>query len=68
MPPRPTSWRRSCRPISTTPSRDADTKANGLGWMTKEKWANTIKVLTDQGALKGTVAADAAFTDAYLKP
>lgn len=47
---------------------DADTKANGLGWMTKEKWANTIKVLTDQGALKGTVAADAAFTDAYLKP
>jgi len=47
---------------------DADTKAHGLGWMTQEKWANTIKVLTDQGALKGTVAANAAFSDAFLKP
>lgn len=45
-----------------------DTKAHGLGWMTQEKWAKTIGVLTDQGALKGTVAPEGAFTDAFLKP
>jgi NitT/TauT family transport system substrate-binding protein len=42
------------------------TKANGIGWMTKDAWEKTIKILADQGALKGTIDADKAFTDKYV--
>jgi NitT/TauT family transport system substrate-binding protein len=45
----------------------ADTKANGLGWMTKDVWVKTIKILVDQGAMKQTIDADATFTDKFVK-
>jgi NitT/TauT family transport system substrate-binding protein len=43
-----------------------ETKANGIGAMNKDTWEKTIKILADQGALKGTVDADKAFTDKYV--
>jgi NitT/TauT family transport system substrate-binding protein len=43
-----------------------DTKADGLGWMTKDKWEKTVKILLDQGAMKQTIKADAAFSDKFL--
>jgi NitT/TauT family transport system substrate-binding protein len=43
-----------------------ETKANGIGSMNKDTWEKTIKILTDQGALKATVDADKAFTDKYV--
>lgn len=46
----------------------ADTKTNGLGWMTKERWGDTLKTLSDQGALKTTPAVDQVFTTQFLKP
>jgi NitT/TauT family transport system substrate-binding protein len=45
----------------------ADTKANGLGWMNKDVWVKTIKILVDQGAMKQTIDADATFTDKFVK-
>jgi NitT/TauT family transport system substrate-binding protein len=45
----------------------ADTKANGIGWMTKEGWTSTDKILVEQGAMKQAINVDAAFTDKYLK-
>ena len=44
----------------------ADTKAHGLGWMTKDQWAQTLKTLGDQGMLKKAVAVDTVFTDKFL--
>jgi NitT/TauT family transport system substrate-binding protein len=44
----------------------ADTKAHGLGWMTKDVWASTNKILVDQGVMKQTIDVDAAFSDKYL--
>jgi NitT/TauT family transport system substrate-binding protein len=44
----------------------ADTKANGIGWMTKAGWTSTEKILVEQGAMKQTINVDAAFTDKYL--
>jgi NitT/TauT family transport system substrate-binding protein len=43
-----------------------DTKANGLGWMTKERWEATIKTLVDQSAMKQSIDAGAAFNDSFL--
>jgi NitT/TauT family transport system substrate-binding protein len=43
-----------------------DTKAHGLGWMTKTKWEETLKTLSDQGVLKAPVSADEVFTDTFL--
>jgi len=43
-----------------------DTKANGLGWMTAEKWQQTTKILLDQGAMKQAIKVDAAFTDKFI--
>jgi NitT/TauT family transport system substrate-binding protein len=43
-----------------------ETKAHGLGWMTNERWRQTVKILVDQGAMKQTIDASAAFTDAPL--
>jgi NitT/TauT family transport system substrate-binding protein len=45
----------------------ADTKANGIGWMTKAGWTSTDKILVEQGAMKQAINVDAAFTDKYLK-
>lgn len=45
----------------------ADTKANGIGWMTKDGWAKTAGILLDQGALPRAIDVGAAFTDKYLK-
>ena len=44
-----------------------DTKANGIGWMTKEAWEKTTKILLDQGAMKQPIKVEAAFDDKYLK-
>ena len=43
-----------------------DTKAHGLGWMSKGQWEETLKTLSDQGALKTVPAVDAVFTDKFL--
>jgi NitT/TauT family transport system substrate-binding protein len=43
-----------------------DTKTNGIGWMTKEAWASTTKILLEQGVMKQAINVDAAFTDKYL--
>jgi NitT/TauT family transport system substrate-binding protein len=43
-----------------------DTKLHGIGWMTKAAWESTNKILVDQGAMKQSIAVDAAFTDKYL--
>ncbi|MGA8003960.1 MAG: ABC transporter substrate-binding protein, partial [Pseudolabrys sp.] len=43
-----------------------DTKTNGLGWMTKDGWSKTTKILLDQGAMKKAIDIDAAFNDKYL--
>ncbi len=43
-----------------------DTKAHGLGWMTQDKWAATIKILSDQGVLKAAPAPEGCFTDKFL--
>jgi NitT/TauT family transport system substrate-binding protein len=45
----------------------ADTKANGVGWMTKEGWEKTAAILLEQGAMTRAINAEAAFTDKYLK-
>ncbi len=45
----------------------ADTKANGIGWMTKDAWASTTKILLEQGSMKQAINVEAAFTDKYLK-
>ncbi len=44
----------------------AETKANGLGWMTQSGWEKTVKTLVDQGAMKQSIDAAAAFSDKFL--
>jgi NitT/TauT family transport system substrate-binding protein len=44
----------------------ADTKSHGLGWMTKDGWSRTTKILLDQGAMPQPIDVDAAFNDKYL--
>ena len=43
-----------------------DTKANGIGWMTKAGWENTIKTLVDQGAMKQSIDASTAFNGKFV--
>ena len=43
-----------------------DTKAHGLGWMTKEQWDQTLKTLSDQGVLKSVPPVESVFTDKFL--
>jgi NitT/TauT family transport system substrate-binding protein len=43
-----------------------DTKAHGIGWMTKNAWASTTKILLDQGVMKRPIDVDAAFNDKFL--
>jgi NitT/TauT family transport system substrate-binding protein len=45
----------------------ADTKANGIGWMTKEGWEQTTGILLAQGAMTRAIDIGATFTDKYLK-
>jgi NitT/TauT family transport system substrate-binding protein len=44
----------------------SETKVNGLGWMTRDRWQQTVKILVDQGAMKQSIDASAAFTDKFL--
>ena len=46
--------------------KSPDTQAHGLGWMTEAKWDETLKTLSDQGALKTVPATKAVFTDKFL--
>lgn len=43
-----------------------DTKAHGIGWMTRDAWASTIKILLEQGVMKQSISVDAAFNDKFL--
>ena len=53
------------KPISINFFR-AETKTNGSGWMTKDDWEKTTKILVDQGAMKQSIDVSKAFTDKYL--
>jgi len=44
----------------------ADTKAHGLGWMTKTQWSETLDTLASQGVLKTVPPVDGVFTDKFL--
>jgi NitT/TauT family transport system substrate-binding protein len=52
--------------IASTFSSD-ETKANGLGTMTEERWQKTLDVLKEQGLLKTAVETKDVFTDDFLK-
>jgi hypothetical protein len=39
---------------------------HGIGWMTKEGWADTSKIFVAQGVLKSPIDLDKVFTDKYL--
>ena len=43
-----------------------ETKAHGLGWMTKDGWASTTKILLSQGVMKQPIKIDDTFNDKYL--
>ena len=43
-----------------------ETKTHGIGWMTKDYWEKTTKILLDQGAMKQSIDVSKAFTDKYL--
>jgi NitT/TauT family transport system substrate-binding protein len=43
-----------------------ETKKNGIGSMNLDTWQKTIKILVDQGGMKGNVDAAKAFTDKYV--
>jgi NitT/TauT family transport system substrate-binding protein len=43
-----------------------ETKSHGLGWMTKDYWEKTTKILMSQAVMKQDIKVDAAFTDKYL--
>jgi NitT/TauT family transport system substrate-binding protein len=45
----------------------ADTKAYGIGWMTRDGWEKTAAMLLKQGAMARAIDAETAFTDRYLK-
>jgi NitT/TauT family transport system substrate-binding protein len=44
-----------------------DSRARGLGWMSRERWRRTVAVLTDQGVLKTPVGIDALYTDKFVE-
>jgi len=43
-----------------------DTKAHGLGWMTKDAWSKTTQILLSQGAMPKAIDVDSAFNDKFL--
>jgi len=45
----------------------ADTRAHGIGWMTREGWEKTAATLLEQSAMTRAINAEAAFTDRYLE-
>jgi len=42
------------------------TKARGIGTMSTDVWQKTVKILSEQGAMKGTIDPAKAFTDKYV--
>jgi len=44
----------------------ADTKQHGIGWMTKETWGATTKILLEQGVLKQAVEVETVFNNKFL--
>lgn len=44
-----------------------DSKAHGLGWMSKNRWEQTLNTLTDQGVLKTPVKVDEVYTDKFVE-
>lgn len=51
--------------ISSTFTSEA-TKQHGLGWMTKTRWEDTVKILHSQGVLKHAVTVKDIYTDEFL--
>ena len=43
-----------------------ETKNNGIGSINLDTWQKTIKILVDQGGMKGNIDAVKAFTDRYV--
>jgi NitT/TauT family transport system substrate-binding protein len=43
-----------------------ETKAHGLGWMTNDRWQQTVKILVDQSAMKQSIDPAGAFSDKFL--
>jgi NitT/TauT family transport system substrate-binding protein len=43
-----------------------ETKTHGIGWMTRDAWASTIKILLEQGVMKQSINVEAAFDDKFL--
>jgi len=43
-----------------------DSKANGIGWMTREKWQKTASTLLDQGAMKDAIKVDETFANKFV--
>jgi NitT/TauT family transport system substrate-binding protein len=43
-----------------------ETKTHGIGWMTRDAWASTIKILLEQGVMKQSINVEAAFNDKFL--
>jgi NitT/TauT family transport system substrate-binding protein len=43
-----------------------ETKTHGLGWMTNDRWQQTVKILVDQGAMKQSIDPASAFSDKFL--
>ena len=43
-----------------------ETKSHGLGWMTNDRWQQTVKILVDQGAMKQSIDPASAFSDKFL--
>jgi NitT/TauT family transport system substrate-binding protein len=43
-----------------------ETQTHGLGWMTNDRWQQTVKILVDQGAMKQSIDPASAFSDKFL--
>jgi NitT/TauT family transport system substrate-binding protein len=43
-----------------------ETKTHGIGSMTRDAWASTIKILLEQGVMKQSINVEAAFNDKFL--
>jgi len=42
------------------------TRTHGIGWMTGDAWASTIKILLEQGVMKQPIRVEAVFDDKFL--
>ncbi len=43
-----------------------DTESHVIGWMTKEGWSSTTKILLEQAVMKQAINVDSAFDDKFL--